>query len=57
MGFSFAERGKLFAKREVRTIQIGPAGTGLFFTGDATGQITVWKLDAESKKKTTPSSS
>ncbi|XP_058224753.1 zinc finger CCCH domain-containing protein 17-like [Rhododendron vialii] len=42
---SFTERGRIFAKQEVRAIQIGPAG--LFFTGDATGQLTVWKLAGE----------
>ncbi|GFY85952.1 zinc finger WD40 repeat protein 1 [Actinidia rufa] len=42
---SFSERGRLFAKREVRAIQIGTDGH--FFTGDATGQLTVWKLDGE----------
>ncbi|KAI8025986.1 Zinc finger CCCH domain-containing protein 48 [Camellia lanceoleosa] len=43
---SFTERGRLFAKQEVRAIQIGPGG--LFFTGDATGQLAVWKLAGES---------
>ncbi|PKA53982.1 Zinc finger CCCH domain-containing protein 17 [Apostasia shenzhenica] len=38
---SFSERGKIFAKEEVRAIQIGPGG--LFFTGDGTGDIKVWK--------------
>ncbi|XP_068650523.1 zinc finger CCCH domain-containing protein 48-like [Aristolochia californica] len=38
---SFAERGKLFSKEEVRAIQIGPGG--LFFTGDGAGQVKVWK--------------
>ncbi|KAF7137847.1 hypothetical protein RHSIM_Rhsim07G0021900 [Rhododendron simsii] len=42
---SFTERGRIFAKQEVQAIQIGPAG--LFFTGDATGQLTVWKLAGE----------
>ncbi|KAG5538488.1 hypothetical protein RHGRI_019162 [Rhododendron griersonianum] len=42
---SFTERGRIFAKQEVRAIQIGPEG--LFFTGDATGQLTVWKLAGE----------
>ncbi|XVE83641.1 hypothetical protein DITRI_Ditri16bG0103000 [Diplodiscus trichospermus] len=37
---SFSERGRLFSKREVRVIQRGP--NGLFFTGDATGSLTVW---------------
>ncbi|XP_004301390.1 PREDICTED: zinc finger CCCH domain-containing protein 48-like [Fragaria vesca subsp. vesca] len=38
---SFDERGKLFAKREVQAIQIGSGG--LFFTGDETGGLSVWK--------------
>lgn len=38
---SFSERGKLFAKEEVRAIQIGPGG--LFFTGDGSGELKVWK--------------
>ncbi|KAF5952943.1 hypothetical protein HYC85_010887 [Camellia sinensis] len=42
----FTERGRLFAKQEVRAIQIGTGG--LFFTGDATGQLAVWKLAGES---------
>ncbi|KAK4280405.1 hypothetical protein QN277_012033 [Acacia crassicarpa] len=37
---SFAERGKIFTKQEVRAIEVGPGG--LFFTGDATGQVKVW---------------
>lgn len=40
---SFAERGRIFSKQEVRSVQSGPQG--LIFTGDATGQLTVWKLD------------
>ncbi|KAL5565484.1 hypothetical protein UlMin_028648 [Ulmus minor] len=39
---SFLERGRLFAKREVRVIQDGPGG--FFFTGDGTGLLTVWKM-------------
>ncbi|KAH7863905.1 hypothetical protein Vadar_023230 [Vaccinium darrowii] len=42
---SFTERGRIFSKQEVRAIQIGSGG--LFFTGDATGQLTVWKLAGE----------
>ncbi|KAI8031114.1 Zinc finger CCCH domain-containing protein 48 [Camellia lanceoleosa] len=42
---SFSERGKIFAKQEVRSIQIGPGG--LFFTGDGTGQVKVWNWLAE----------
>ncbi|VVA34373.1 PREDICTED: zinc finger [Prunus dulcis] len=38
---SFTDRGRLFGKREVRALQIGPRG--LFFTGDATGLLSVWK--------------
>lgn len=37
----FAERGKIFAKQEIRAIQLGPGG--LFFTGDGTGQVRVWQ--------------
>ena len=40
-GYRFTERGRLFGKREVRAIQIGPRG--LFFSGDATGVLSVWK--------------
>ncbi|KAK6117567.1 hypothetical protein DH2020_048695 [Rehmannia glutinosa] len=42
---SFSERGKIFGKQEVRSIQIGPGG--LFFTGDGSGQVRVWKWSAE----------
>ncbi|KAL9674094.1 hypothetical protein QQ045_030364 [Rhodiola kirilowii] len=38
---SFTERGKIFSKEEVRTIQLGPGG--LFFTGDGAGQLKIWK--------------
>ncbi|XP_022739935.1 zinc finger CCCH domain-containing protein 63-like [Durio zibethinus] len=38
---SFSERGRLFSKQEVRVIERGP--DGLFFTGDATGSLTVWR--------------
>ncbi|KAL9265663.1 Zinc finger CCCH domain-containing protein [Drosera capensis] len=38
---SFSDRGKIFAKDEIRSIQVGPGG--LFFTGDGTGQVRVWK--------------
>ncbi|KAL0413058.1 UNVERIFIED_CONTAM: Zinc finger CCCH domain-containing protein 17 [Sesamum radiatum] len=39
---SFTERGRIFSKGEVEVIEIGT--DGLFFTGDATGEISVWKL-------------
>lgn len=42
---SFSERGKIFSKKEIRAIQIGPGG--LFFTGDGSGQVKVWKWSAE----------
>lgn len=42
---SFAERGKVFSKQEVRAIQMGPRS--LFFTGDGTGQVRVWSMLAE----------
>ncbi|CAL0333233.1 unnamed protein product [Lupinus luteus] len=42
---SFAERGKIFTKQEVRAIEIGPGG--IFFTGDGTGQVKVWNWIAE----------
>ncbi|KAM7508885.1 hypothetical protein LguiA_019338 [Lonicera macranthoides] len=42
---SFKERGRIFSKREVESVQIGPGG--LFFTGDATGQLFVWRLHGE----------
>jgi hypothetical protein len=43
--FRFSERGKIFAKQEVRAIQTGPGG--LFFTGDGSGQVKVWQWLAE----------
>jgi hypothetical protein len=43
--FRFSERGKIFAKQEVRAIQMGPSG--LFFTGDGAGQVRVWQWLAE----------
>ncbi|GAB2265276.1 hypothetical protein Dimus_000343 [Dionaea muscipula] len=42
---SFSDRGKIFAKEEIRSIQIGPGG--LFFTGDGSGQVRVWKWTSE----------
>ncbi|KAJ4842199.1 hypothetical protein Tsubulata_032621 [Turnera subulata] len=39
---SFAERGRIFSEKEVRIVQAGPSG--LFFTGDGSGMLTVWKL-------------
>lgn len=42
---TFRERGRIFSKQEVRAIAIGPEG--LFFTGDATGELKVWKWAAK----------
>ncbi|GFP98522.1 zinc finger CCCH domain-containing protein 48 [Phtheirospermum japonicum] len=39
---SFSERGRIFSRGEVGAIEIGIGG--LFFTGDANGEIYVWKL-------------
>ncbi|KAJ8552725.1 hypothetical protein K7X08_020118 [Anisodus acutangulus] len=47
---SFSERGKIFSKEGVRRIEIGPAG--LFFTGDESGQVRVWKWSTESSSST-----
>ncbi|TKY56448.1 Zinc finger CCCH domain-containing protein 48 [Spatholobus suberectus] len=44
---SFSERGRLFAKKEVTSIELGPGG--LFFTGDGTGLLMVWKWLEEPK--------
>ncbi|XP_054776552.1 zinc finger CCCH domain-containing protein 48-like [Prosopis cineraria] len=46
---SFSARGRLFSKQEIRVIEEGPGG--LFFTGDGTGLLTVWKWLAESEPK------
>ncbi|KAI6705978.1 hypothetical protein NL676_008940 [Syzygium grande] len=47
---SFTERGKIYSRREVRTLQTAPGG--LFFTGDAAGMLTVWKwLDSPKSQK------
>lgn len=43
---SFTERGRVFTRQEVRTIEIGPGG--LFFTGDGTGRVSVWRLSGDS---------
>ncbi|XP_050218805.1 zinc finger CCCH domain-containing protein 48-like [Mercurialis annua] len=45
---SFNLRGKIFSKQEVRTIAAGPSG--LFFTGDGTGAVSVWNLTEQGKK-------
>ncbi|KAJ1687963.1 hypothetical protein LUZ63_019353 [Rhynchospora breviuscula] len=42
---SFERRGRIFAKKEVRALQTGPSG--LFFTGDGTGDLKVWKWSTD----------
>ncbi|KAL0428949.1 UNVERIFIED_CONTAM: Zinc finger CCCH domain-containing protein 17 [Sesamum radiatum] len=49
--FMFTERGRIFSKREVEVIEIGRGG--LFFTGDASGGISVWKLLGDPCEETT----
>ncbi|WVZ19982.1 hypothetical protein V8G54_007304, partial [Vigna mungo] len=39
---SFSERGRLFAKKDITSFELGVDG-GLFFTGDGTGLLKVWK--------------
>ncbi|XP_076909560.1 zinc finger CCCH domain-containing protein 48-like [Bidens hawaiensis] len=46
---SFAERGRIYSRHDVKAIQDGPEG--LFFTGDAAGLVSVWKLNGESVSK------
>ncbi|KAK9030213.1 hypothetical protein V6N11_031643 [Hibiscus sabdariffa] len=45
---SFSERGRIFSKREVRVIERG--SENLFFTGDDSGSLTVWKWRENLKK-------
>ncbi|RZC60345.1 hypothetical protein C5167_022107 [Papaver somniferum] len=42
----FTERGKIYAKEEIRAIQTAPGG--LFFTGDGNGDLKVWKWTEQS---------
>ncbi|KAI7755296.1 hypothetical protein M8C21_007096 [Ambrosia artemisiifolia] len=42
---SFAVRGRVFTRQDVKAIQVGPEG--LFFTGDAAGLVSVWKPNGE----------
>ncbi|KAJ0569951.1 putative transcription factor WD40-like family [Helianthus annuus] len=48
---SFAERGKIYAKQEIRSIHGGP---NIFFTGDGTGEVRVWQWLADQSATTTP---
>ncbi|XP_028800052.1 zinc finger CCCH domain-containing protein 48-like [Neltuma alba] len=51
---TFAARGRLFSKQEIRVIEEGPGG--LFFTGDGTGLLTVWKWQADESEPMATSS-
>ncbi|KAJ4773162.1 Zinc finger CCCH domain-containing protein [Rhynchospora pubera] len=42
---SFEERGRIFAKEEVRAMLTGP--DGLFFIGDGAGELKVWRWSTE----------
>ncbi|CAJ1931436.1 unnamed protein product [Sphenostylis stenocarpa] len=44
---SFSERGRLFAKQDVAAFELAPGG--LFFTGDGSGLLRVWKWSDLSK--------
>ncbi|KAF5739304.1 zinc finger CCCH domain-containing protein 48-like [Tripterygium wilfordii] len=44
---SFMEKDKIFSGGEVQAIDLGPEG--LFFTGDTSGGLTVWKLNEPMK--------
>ena len=44
---SFVEKGRMYSKCEVRSL--GGGTGGMFFTGDASGVVTVWKLALEAK--------
>jgi len=39
--YRFSERGLLYAKKDIASFELGP--DGLFFTGDETGLLSVWK--------------
>ncbi|KAB1202080.1 Zinc finger CCCH domain-containing protein 17 [Morella rubra] len=41
---SFADRGRLLSKHEVRSMQSAPRGHGVLFIGDQSGLVTVWKV-------------
>ncbi|QCD94183.1 hypothetical protein DEO72_LG5g2263 [Vigna unguiculata] len=45
---SFSERGRLFARKDITSFALG-ADRGLFFTGDGTGLLRIWKRNELSK--------
>uniref|UniRef100_A0A0D9UXQ2 Uncharacterized protein n=1 Tax=Leersia perrieri TaxID=77586 RepID=A0A0D9UXQ2_9ORYZ len=49
---SFDEMGKLFSKKEVRTIEL--AAGGLLFTGDGAGELKVWRWAPQEEQPATP---
>ena len=49
---SFGERGRIFSKREVTSLQaVEMSCGGMFFNGDATGELSVWRLLGEPKEE------
>ncbi|CAN0870851.1 Zinc finger CCCH domain-containing protein 48 [Linum grandiflorum] len=44
---SFVEKGRMYSKGEVKGLGRGIKGQGMFFTGDASGVVTVWTLPEE----------
>ncbi|CAN0870895.1 Zinc finger CCCH domain-containing protein 48 [Linum grandiflorum] len=44
---SFVEKGRMYSKGEVRGLGAGSEWKGMFFTGDASGVVNVWKLAEE----------
>ncbi|XP_076945319.1 zinc finger CCCH domain-containing protein 48-like [Bidens hawaiensis] len=48
---SFVERGKIYAKQEIRSIHGGP---NIFFTGDGTGEVKVWQWLADQSATVVP---
>ncbi|OMO83988.1 Zinc finger, CCCH-type [Corchorus capsularis] len=56
---SFSERGKIFAKQDIRAIAVGPDRSGLFFTGDGTGfKVCKWaEAEAEAEAEAIATSS
>jgi len=49
---SFDERGKLYSKKEVKTIELGSGG--LLFTGDGAGELKLWRWAPQDEEPRTP---
>ena len=48
LSYRFDGMGTLFAKKEVRTIEL--AAGGLLFTGDCSGELKVWRWAPQDKE-------